>query len=154
MSELIVTVHETNGCSRHCQGKLSTQPESVWIFQVWTFLSRFNNARDLLPIMLCFKCRALCLTCAVCLLLNASLCSSSPLLLSFPSVFVLAENCAGLFEHILPLSYWKPVSNGEDYVVKCVSFWYKAPKPHTSDKKIVSSAPPRLISPPSQHPFH
>lgn len=66
-----------------------------------------------------------------------------PHLSSFPSVFILAENCTGLFQHIFPLSRWKPVSSGGDYVVKYVSFWYKAPKPHKSgkrvlDKKIVS----------------
>lgn len=68
-----------------------------------------------------------------------------------PSVFILAENCAGLFQHIFPLSRWKPVSSGEDYVVKYVSFWYKAPKPHTSERgalirKIVSSTLPHLTT--------
>lgn len=70
----------------------------------------------------------------VCLPLYASLCSPFPHLSSFPSVFILAENCAGLFRHIFPLSRRKPVSSGEDYAVKYVSFWYKAPKPHTSER--------------------
>lgn len=53
-----------------------------------------------------------------------------PLLLSF--WFVLAGNSAGSFQHILSLSHWKAVSNGGDYGVKCVSFPYKAPEPHTA----------------------
>lgn len=54
MSELIVTVQETNGCACHCQGKLSTQPASVWIFQVWTFFYPFLIMWEIfLPIMPC-----------------------------------------------------------------------------------------------------
>lgn len=67
-------------------------------------------------------------TWVVCLPFYTSLCSS------LPSVFVLAENLFGLFQHVFSLSCWKPVSCQEDYVGKFVSLWYKAPQPLTSER--------------------
>lgn len=125
MSQLIVMAQETNTCASDCQRKLSTVPPSIWIFQVWEFFAGVRKRSRLMV-------------------------SHQPLHALWKHgwfVYLFMHHCAPphllfLFWQKIVLDYfdtffvfcWKPVSCGEDYTGKYISFRYKAPKPLNSEK--------------------